>query len=60
MRAFFAIVSPSDRPGSHLEILAAVSRWARETGRLAELVAARTPREVVALVARRAGRESAA
>jgi mannitol/fructose-specific phosphotransferase system IIA component (Ntr-type) len=60
VRAFFAIVSPSDRPGSHLEILAAVSRWARDGDRLAALVAARTPRDVLALVGRLDNRESAA
>jgi len=37
VHAFFAVISPSQAPGTHLKLLAAISRWARIPGRLEAL-----------------------
>ncbi len=48
VRVFFAVVSPTHAPSAHLQLLAAISRWARSPGRLDVLLEARTPGELIA------------
>lgn len=40
VRLFFLVVSPSQSPAEHLQILAAISRWLKGGGRVQELLAA--------------------
>ncbi len=38
VRLFFLVISPSQSPAEHLQILAAISRWIRGGGRVQELL----------------------
>jgi mannitol/fructose-specific phosphotransferase system IIA component (Ntr-type) len=40
VRVFFAVVSPAQAPGAHLQLLAAISRWARGPRQLERLLEA--------------------
>jgi PTS system nitrogen regulatory IIA component len=40
VRVFFAVVSPAQSPGAHLQLLAAISRWARRPGQVQRILAA--------------------
>ncbi|HRC87479.1 MAG TPA: PTS sugar transporter subunit IIA [Thermoanaerobaculia bacterium] len=50
VRVFFLVISPEAQPAMHLQVLAAISRWLKERGRVEQLVAARSPGEVLALL----------
>jgi mannitol/fructose-specific phosphotransferase system IIA component (Ntr-type) len=47
VRVFFAVVSPAQAPGAHLQLLAAISRWARRPGQLDRLLAAEGRAEIL-------------
>ncbi|HXU45246.1 MAG TPA: PTS sugar transporter subunit IIA [Thermoanaerobaculia bacterium] len=46
VRLFFLVVSPSQSPAEHLQVLAAISRWVRFEGRVGRLLAERDPQAV--------------
>lgn len=54
VRLFFAVVSPQERPAAHLQCLAAISRWAKDRERVADLLAAPTSEVLYALLPRSA------
>lgn len=43
VRVLFGVVSPEDMPAAHLKALAAISRWVRQDGHVAQLLALRDP-----------------
>ena len=51
-RLFFVIVSPKADPRQNLRFLQAVSRWVREPGNVAEILAHPTREEILELLAR--------
>ena len=44
VRLFFLVISPSQSPAEHLQILAAISRWIKGGGRARRCSSSRTPR----------------
>lgn len=50
VRLFFLVVSPSQSPAEHLQVLAAISRWVRSPGRIEKVLAAATPEAIFALL----------
>ncbi|MEP7012059.1 MAG: PTS sugar transporter subunit IIA [Acidobacteriota bacterium] len=49
VRLFFLVVSPSQSPAEHLQVLAAISRWVRAPGRIEQVLAAGSPAAIFAL-----------
>lgn len=52
-RYFFFVLSPPDEPAAHLHVLAEIARLLRDKKAHAELAKARTPRELLLLLAKR-------
>jgi mannitol/fructose-specific phosphotransferase system IIA component (Ntr-type) len=50
VRVFLALISPASDPASHLQLLAAISRWARGDGALDRLLSAPDPESVLAVL----------
>ncbi|HEV7668397.1 MAG TPA: PTS sugar transporter subunit IIA [Thermoanaerobaculia bacterium] len=50
VQLFFLVVSPSQSPAEHLQVLAAISRWVRAPGRIAKVLAAGSPEAIFALL----------
>ena len=50
VRLFFLVVSPSQSPAEHLQVLAAISRWVRAPGRITKVLEAGSPEAVFALL----------
>ncbi len=50
VRLFFLVVSPSQSPAEHLQVLAAISRWVRAPGRIAKVLEAGSPEAIFALL----------
>ncbi|HEX4955591.1 MAG TPA: PTS sugar transporter subunit IIA [Thermoanaerobaculia bacterium] len=47
VRALFLVISPEQAPAVHLQVLAAISRWLKAPGRIAQLLAASSAAEVM-------------
>lgn len=52
VRLFFLLVSPTQSPAEHLQVLAAISRWVKEGDRVAELLDSRDAEEIYSLLGR--------
>lgn len=50
VRLFFLVVSPSQSPAEHLQVLAAISRWVRAPGRIAKVLEAGSPAAIFELL----------
>ena len=50
VRLFFLVVSPSQSPAEHLQVLAAISRWVRAPGRIEQVLAAGSPAAIFDLL----------
>jgi PTS system nitrogen regulatory IIA component len=50
VRLFFLVVSPSQSPAEHLQVLAAISRRVRAPGRIESVLRAATPAAIFALL----------
>lgn len=50
VRLFFLLVSPTQSPAEHLQVLAAISRWVKAEGHVAELLESRDAGEIYALL----------
>lgn len=46
VRLFFLVVSPSELPGQHLQVLAAISRWLKSGEHSGKLLSLRTPEAI--------------
>lgn len=50
VKLFFLVISPSESPAEHLQILAAISRWMKVEGNAAKLLALHDPARVYDLL----------
>lgn len=50
VRVFFLVVSPTESPADHLQVLAAISRWIKADDHVAGLLEARTGQEIYDLL----------
>jgi len=50
VRVFFLVVSPTEAPAEHLQVLAAISRWVKADEHVASLLGARGPEEIYELL----------
>jgi PTS system nitrogen regulatory IIA component len=46
VKVFFLVVSPSESPAEHLQVLAAISRWVKSNRHAERILALRDPQEV--------------
>ena len=46
VRVFFLVISPSESPAEHLQMLAAISRWVKVDGRVDKILALRDPQAI--------------
>jgi PTS system nitrogen regulatory IIA component len=46
VRVFFLVISPSESPAEHLQMLAAISRWVKVDGRVDKIQAFRDPEAI--------------
>lgn len=50
VRLFFVVVSPADRPASHLQTLAAISRWVKAGHHIEQIAHSSDPAEILDLL----------
>ena len=50
VRLFFVVVSPSDSPAAHLQVLAAISRWLKKDSHVSRLLALHDRQKIHALL----------
>ncbi|MCG8458212.1 MAG: PTS sugar transporter subunit IIA [Holophagales bacterium] len=55
-RLFFTVVSPESQPAAHLQCLAAISRWIKDSGEIEKLLAARDAKQMFGILAGRGSR----
>lgn len=55
VKVFFLVVSPSESPAEHLQVLAAISRWVKSNRHAEKILALRDPQEVYDFLRREEG-----
>jgi PTS system nitrogen regulatory IIA component len=50
VRLFFLVVSPTDAPAEHLQVLAAISRWVRADSHAERVLASDSPQSILRLL----------
>ena len=50
VRLFFAVISPTDAPATHLQVLAAISRWLKQDSHVSRLLALDDRQEIYRLL----------